>query len=242
MDFDIMPRDWNEENAIIKVIGVGVRALSAYQNLRVRSGAWHNMWEFRFNAHKPDNCPLEVELVGCPVADFAQKRGLGHLMPAMCNPDFESPLRGMGIGLARPTTVGMGHPTCDMYYYGVDSPEASAPELEPRLREDGFLANDVPPAGTPKVDAKLPLTWAYFNLMAPVLRHYLQRRFGYELAKRAYDGARPVYRRLIDAAPRIGAGNPMASDIYMACVIFAMWEAAGGEVTPDMMQIGRAHV
>lgn len=84
---------------------------------------------------------------------------------------------------------------------------------------------------------KLPLTWTYFNVIAPVLRHLIQKRFGYDLAKRAYDGARPIYRELIDRSPHIGEGNPMAKNIYEACVFFSMYRSAGGDITPDMMRV-----
>lgn len=86
------------------------------------------------------------------------------------------------------------------------------------------------------VDPKLPLTWKYFNVIAPVLRHLLQKRYGYDLAKRAYDGARPIYRDYIDRAPRIGAGNPMANNLYMSDVFFAFYTAADSDITPDMMR------
>ena len=89
---------------------------------------------------------------------------------------------------------------------------------------------------TRPVEPKLPLTWKYFNVIAPVVRHLLRRRYGYELAKRAYDGARPRYRELIDRSPHIGAGNPMAKNIYEACVFFALYQSAEGDITPDMMR------
>lgn len=87
-----------------------------------------------------------------------------------------------------------------------------------------------------KVNPKLPLTWTYFNVIAPVVRHFLQRRYGYDLAKKAYDGSRPIYQELIDHAPAIGEGNPMAANIYESCVFFALYRAADGDITPDMMR------
>ena len=85
-------------------------------------------------------------------------------------------------------------------------------------------------------EPKLPIVWKYYNVIAPMLRHLMQKRYGYELAKRAYDGSRLIYRDLIDAAPQIGAGNPMEKNIYEACVFFAMCRAADGALTPDMMR------
>lgn len=79
-------------------------------------------------------------------------------------------------------------------------------------------------------------TSRYFNVIAPVMRHLIQKRYGYDLAKRAYDGARPIYRDLLAAAPPIGADNPMAKNLYEACVFFALYRAADGELTPDMLR------
>ena len=79
-------------------------------------------------------------------------------------------------------------------------------------------------------------TSRYFNVIAPVMRHLIQKRYGYDLAKRAYDGARPIYRDLLAAAPPIGADNPMAKNLYEVCVFFALYRAADGELTPDMLR------
>lgn len=80
-------------------------------------------------------------------------------------------------------------------------------------------------------------TSRYFNVIAPVLRRIIRKRYGYDLAKRAYDGARPIYRDLLSAAPPIGGENPMAKNLYEACVFFALYRAAGGELTPDMLRV-----
>ena len=76
----------------------------------------------------------------------------------------------------------------------------------------------------------------YFNVIAPLLRRAIRKRYGYELAAKAYDGARPIYRQMLADFPSIGADNPMADNAYEALVFFAMYRAAEGELTPDMLR------
>ena len=83
----------------------------------------------------------------------------------------------------------------------------------------------------------LAYTSRYFNIIAPVIRHFLQKRYGYDLAKTAYDGARPIYRQMLADCPPVGSDNPMASNLYEACVFFSMYRAAKGEITPEMMRL-----
>lgn len=76
----------------------------------------------------------------------------------------------------------------------------------------------------------------YFNVIAPVLRRVIRKRYGYELAAKAYNGARSIYRQMLADFPSIGADNPMADNAYEALVFFAMYRAADGELTPEMMR------
>lgn len=73
----------------------------------------------------------------------------------------------------------------------------------------------------------------YFNLIAPFLWHYIAKRNGHKLAARCYHDARPIYRDMLAKAPNVGAKNPMAHNIYMALVFFAMYRASGGELTKE---------
>lgn len=76
----------------------------------------------------------------------------------------------------------------------------------------------------------------YFNAIAPVLRRIIRRRYGFELAAKAYNGARPIYRQMLADFPSIGADNPMVKNAYEALVFFAMYRAAEGDLTPEMMR------
>ena len=86
------------------------------------------------------------------------------------------------------------------------------------------------------MDTQLPYSAKYWTFVAPIARHYIKKLYGAELARRAYKGGKPIYRELIDRAPAIGANNPMAGNLYLACVVFALWKAADGDITPDMMR------
>lgn len=76
----------------------------------------------------------------------------------------------------------------------------------------------------------------YFNLVAPLLRHLIAKRRGYELAARCYHGARPIYRAMLARAPNVGARNPMAPNIYMALVFFALYRASEDKLTKEDLQ------
>ena len=89
---------------------------------------------------------------------------------------------------------------------------------------------------TQDVDPKLPYTGKFWAVVAPLARHYIKKLYGADLATKAYRGGKPIYKELIDRSPAIGAGNPMANNLYLSCVIFALWKAAEGQITPDMMR------
>ncbi len=91
-------------------------------------------------------------------------------------------------------------------------------------------------AATYDVDPKLPVEGKFWSLVAPLVRHYIKKLYGPELARRAYQGGKPIYRELVERAPAIGADNPMAKNLYLACVVFALWKACEGALTPDMMR------
>lgn len=76
----------------------------------------------------------------------------------------------------------------------------------------------------------------FFNVIAPLLRRCIRKRYGYGLAAKAYNGARPIYRQMLDDFPSIGDDNPMAGNAYEACVFFSMYRAAEGELTPEMLR------
>ena len=127
---------------LLKLAGLLLRIVFAPMNRRVDSGAWNNAWRVRINPDKKAE-GLQMVLVGCPIADFAQKHGYMDLMPAMCNPDFDN-MPELGIHLIRPNTVGMGCPVCDYRFVGDKSPEVR--RYERVTDEKGFLVSRRRPA------------------------------------------------------------------------------------------------
>ena len=124
---------------LLRAVGPILRPLADLAiNRRVQDGSWSNAWQMLVNPDHLEDVPLQVVLVGCPVVDFAREHGLLHLMPAMCNPDFDS-MRELGIHLIRPKTVAMGFDVCDSRFVGDRT--ALAATTPARMREDGFLVN-----------------------------------------------------------------------------------------------------
>ena len=133
--------EWLTANneGLLRALGVLLKPFCDYSvNRHVQVGEWGNAWQLRINPDHLDDVPLQAVLVGCPVADFAREHGLTHLMPAMCNPDFDS-MRELGVHLIRPKTVAMGYDVCDSRFVGDRTELAAA--TPPRMRADGFLVN-----------------------------------------------------------------------------------------------------
>lgn len=128
----------NNEPLLRAIAPIGKLAF-CLQNRVVRSGIWNNAWECRMSSD--ERAPLHVELIGCPIADFARSHGYQHLMPAMCNPDHHS-MTDFGMYLVRPSVVGRGDALCDYYIMGDRTSTALASPAKPD--EQGFLMNQLP--------------------------------------------------------------------------------------------------
>lgn len=56
----------------------------------------------------------------------------------------------------------------------------------------------------------------YFNVIAPLLRRSIRKRYGFELAAKAYNGARPIYRQMLAGFPPSAQTTPWLT--CFACV------------------------
>ena len=58
----------------------------AFMSAKKKCDKWH---DYKMNVHefKKDE-PIFYEFTACPVAEFARKHNLVHVMPALCNPDY----------------------------------------------------------------------------------------------------------------------------------------------------------
>ena len=76
--------------------------------------------------------------------------------------------------------------------------------------------------------------WLFFS---PMIKSSIRERYGRELAGRAVKKGRLEYRRLVENAPELGKGNPMASNAYFAYVFVGAWLGTGKELSPDDMAL-----
>lgn len=73
----------------------------------------------------------------------------------------------------------------------------------------------------------------YWNVLSPMIRSSMRKRFGKETADQAVRCGKSEYRKLLAEVPDIGNDNPMASSAYFAYVFVAAWLGSGKTLTPD---------
>lgn len=81
----------------------------AFCNAKKQCDKWHDyeMYVAPFEKDKP----IYYQFTACPVAEFAKQNNLLEVMPALCNPDFDS-MELIGARLIRKTTCSNGE-LCD---------------------------------------------------------------------------------------------------------------------------------
>ena len=77
----------------------------------------------------------------------------------------------------------------------------------------------------------------YWTLFAPMIKNSIKTRFGKEMAVKAIQNGKERYRALVEEAPDIGSGNPMASNAYFAYVFVGAWLGTDKKLTPDDMAL-----
>lgn len=77
----------------------------------------------------------------------------------------------------------------------------------------------------------LKYTGKYWLVLAPLVKKSLKKHYGKDFAVRTMQKAKAEYRAMLDRADDVGADNPMASNIYMCFVFFAVYRAANGKIT-----------
>jgi len=70
----------------------------------------------------------------------------------------------------------------------------------------------------------------YWNVMMPILRKSLKRRFGKNELNELLQNAKAVYRQMLERVDDVGSSNPMSSNIYMCFVFLAVWKASDGKI------------
>lgn len=77
----------------------------------------------------------------------------------------------------------------------------------------------------------LKYTGKYWMVLAPLVKKSLKRHYGRSFAEKTMVKAKAEYRAMLDRMDDIGADNPMASNVYMSFVFFAVYRAANGMIT-----------
>lgn len=70
-----------------------------------------------------------------------------------------------------------------------------------------------------------------------MIKSGIRERYGRELADRAVKKGQLEYQRLVENAPGLGKGNPMASNVYFAYVFVGAWLRTEKELSPDDMAL-----
>lgn len=80
----------------------------------------------------------------------------------------------------------------------------------------------------------------YWNMIMPLLKKSLKRRYGKEYTSALIKKADLEYRDMLNRADDIGKDNPMASNTYECLLFLAVWKAADGKIsTDDLREITR---
>ena len=79
-------------------------------------------------------------------------------------------------------------------------------------------------------------TGKYWMILAPLVKKSLKKHLGKSFAAGTMKKAKMEYRAMLNRVDDIGADNPMASNIYMSFVFFAVYRAANGKITVDTLR------
>lgn len=82
----------------------------------------------------------------------------------------------------------------------------------------------------------VPYKAIYWNVLSPLVRRSITKRYSDTLASYAIKNGKKHYRELLQRADDIGPGNPMAADFYGACVFIACWLGTGKLISPAGME------
>ena len=82
----------------------------------------------------------------------------------------------------------------------------------------------------------LKYTGKYWMVLAPLVKKSLKKHYGNSFAADTMKIARAEYKAMLNRVDDIGADNPMASNIYMSFIFFAVYRAANGKITVDALR------
>jgi len=76
----------------------------------------------------------------------------------------------------------------------------------------------------------------YWKMLMPLIKKSLIRRFGKEETDALTSKTDAVYRDMLNRADDIGKDNPMASNLYQCLIFIALWKAADGKISIDVLR------
>lgn len=82
----------------------------------------------------------------------------------------------------------------------------------------------------------MPYKSVYVKMFAFFLKKPMNERYGKEKTKEIWKKVPEIYREMLQKTDDIGEDNPMAHNIYMCFVFFAIWKAANGAIDVDELR------
>ncbi|MCR4743365.1 MAG: L-2-amino-thiazoline-4-carboxylic acid hydrolase [Treponema sp.] len=82
----------------------------------------------------------------------------------------------------------------------------------------------------------MPYKGIYLKVITFLVKKPMKEEFGSELTKKVLKASPAIYKDLLSKVEDIGQDNPMAANIYMCFVFFAIWRAGQGSLTLEGMR------
>lgn len=75
----------------------------------------------------------------------------------------------------------------------------------------------------------------YWNVLAPLMKGSIKKRFGSDIADKAIKNGKEKYRYILEKANDLGNHNPLAHNAYFAYAFVAAWLGCDKALTPEQM-------
>ena len=79
-------------------------------------------------------------------------------------------------------------------------------------------------------------TSKYWNMLTPLIKKSLLKRYGKEETAELLRKTNQIYRDMLRRADDIGKGNPMASNLYEGLIFLALWDASDRQISVDELR------
>ena len=79
-------------------------------------------------------------------------------------------------------------------------------------------------------------TSKYWNMLTPLIKKSLLKRYGKEETAELLRKTNQIYRDMLRRADDIGKDNPMASNLYEGLIFLALWDASDRQISVDELR------